>query len=699
MIFSERARYYAGVSLARAGMLDEAADALQKLTLDRSILYSDKAIYQLALIRFVQHRYEAAKLLEPVSSEKSVRGGYASFLLGELAYRRNDYERAEEYFLNAFANLPLTDAAIRITAHLERGLSLIPLNNWNDATNELAAYLDESHEQMLGRTDEALFWLGKSYFRADKFDSASATFSKLLTEYPNSARQEDAQYAYAWSLFEGNDFVHAAPEFQRVLIMDTISRYAYDALARAGDSYYALGDTKRANTLYNMGTDRPGFNPVRTTRATLMLGVTRMKIDSARSAMNAFEYLTRKYPESDIADLAYFDYALAAYSINHNDAAEETVNKIASKYKHSAVAPRALYIAGEERVRRGDIEGSIHYYEQVVKDYPRSQEAGPALFALQDALGDLKEIPNALAIADTFLARNPENPIDPEVRLRAGEFQMKLGEPARALSTFRSFLAQYPSHPERPRAELLVAESELASGDTASAINQLDTVIVRYNMLDVAAAAYLDLARVERSRKNFDSAAMDFTQAYQDRYYSFDASPEAMFEYGELLAGRKKTDSAIHVFSDLSLRYPIEASIAARGAMRAGELLEEERKSDSARAVFARVMATHPKDPLGGEAMARTGETYFAESKWGKAASAFEEARRDFPLTIEWNERSLFALARANVQLAKRAEAIRNLHTLLAMHAVPEHEREAAKSLLDTLQPPIKKKQKRGGKR
>ncbi len=694
--FPERARYYAGVALARAGMLEEAADALQKLTFDRSMLYSDKAIYQLALIRFIQHSYEAATLLEPVSYEKNVRGGYASFLLGELAYRRNDYERAETYFLNAFANLPLKDSSIRATAHLERGLSLIPLNNWNDAADELATYLDASREHILGRTDEALFWLGKAYFRAGEFDSASVTFSKLLAEYPESGRREDAQYSYAWSLFEGNDYARAESEFQRVLTMDSISRYAYDALARAGDSYYALGETQRANKQYNLATDRPGFNPIRTTRAQLMLGITRMRIDSERSAMNAFEYLIRKFPESDIVDLASFDYTLAAYAINLNEQAETMIEKVVTKYHNSALAPRGLYVAGKECERRGDEHDGIHFYEQVVSDYPRSNEAGAALFALQDALADLKQIPEALAVADSFVARNPGNRINPEVLLRTGEFQMKLEEPALALSTFRSFLTQYPLHPERPRAELLVAESELASNDTASSLQQLDTIIARYDSLDVAAAAYLDRARIARLRKQLDTAAVDFKRAYQDRYYSFDAAPEAMYEYGELLTGRKEIDSAIYVFSALSTSYPIEASIAARGAIRVGELLIQERKPDSARAIFDHIIAVHPTDMFGGEAMVRTGELYFAESKWSKAVNAFEDARRDFPLTTEWNERSLLYLARANIHLSKDAEAIRDLHTLLAMRSLPAYERDTARSLLNTLQPPVKKRHKKG---
>ncbi len=690
--FPERARYYAGVALARAGMLSEAADILQPLTLDKAMLYSDQATYQLALIRFAQHSYEAQKLLVPASYERSVRGGYASFLLGELAYRRNDYERAEEYFANAFALLPLTDTAIRATAHLERGLSLIPLGNWADAADELSTYLARSHEHVLGRTDEALFWMGKAYFRAHEYDSATHAFSQLLLEFPTSSRRIDAQYGYAWSLFEANQFAEAEPEFERVIQMDSISRYAYDVLSRAGDSYYALGENHKANRLYNLATDRPTFNDLMATRAILMLGITRLKIDSTRSAMNEFEYLTQKYPQSDIVDLASFDYGLAAYSINLTGPAESMMQTLVRKYPKSPIAPRALYVAAEERIRRDDVRGSLGFYEQVINDYPRSPEAGPALFGLQDALADLKRIPEALAVADTFVARHPENPIDPLVLLRAGEFKLKLHQPASALTTFQTFVANYPTHPARPEADLLIAESELATQDTATGMGALDTIVLRYDSLpEIAAQAYLDRARIEQARTEKDSAALDFQQAFQDRYYSADAAPQAMLDYGNMLADEKKTDSAIAVLLDLSTRYPIEASMSAQGAIRAGDLLAVSGKPDSARSVYSRVTVAHPSDEWGSAAQIGVGETYEAQGDWRAAADAFELARRVSRLPAELEGRSLLGLARSNVHIGRKAEAIRDLHLLLSLRGVPEAYRGAAESLLASLQPHTKK--------
>jgi TolA-binding protein len=125
-------------------------------------------------------------------------------------------------------------------------------------------------------------------------------------------------------------------------------------------------------------------------------------------------------------------------------------------------------------------------------------------------------------------------------------------------------------------------------------------------------------------------------------------------------------------------------------------LLAEQRKDDSARAVFASVIAAHPKDALGGEATFHTGETYFAQGSWTKASTEFNAARQDFTLSPELDRRSLFEMVRAEVHLERKAEAIRNLREFLDLRPLPEHEREAARTMLDSLLPPPKKKHRKG---
>jgi len=694
--FAERARYYAGVALARAGMLDEAAEALVKLSQNKGMLYSDLATYQLALIRFAEQSYEASKLLEPVSYDENVRGAYASFLLGELAYRRNQYERAEAYFLRSFANLPANDTGTRAAAHLERGLSLIPMGNWSEAADELHTYLSLAKETTPGRTDVALFWLGKSYLRSGQFDSARSTFEQLFIRFPKSELLVDVQYAYAWSLFQDNDFSQAEQAFEKVIALDSISRYAYDALARAGDAQYAIGEYRKANLLYNQAVDRPAFNDFRTTRALMMLGLARMKIDSTRSALNEFTFLANKYTKSDIVDQALFNQAVAAYAINQTSVGEQTVERIATQYSKSGTAPRALYLAGEERLRRNDPRGASTYYQRVVNNYPGSPQTGPALVSLQDALAEQKRIPEALAVADTFIARNPESSLNPLILIRAAEFQIKLKQPASAIASAQSFLKKYPEHPQRSRAELLLGEAQLANGDTALGLAQLTKIITEYDTVDVAAQAYLERARFERTKRQYDAAASDFKAASADRYYSSDASPIAMFEYGQMLAEQKKTDSAISVLTELAMRYPIEASLPARAAIRASELLIATNHAKEGRDLLQRVIVAHNKDLLAGAAAVRIGESYVDIQSWKSAATTLVAAKQNYSLTAESDARRLLALARAYVGLEKKADAIRQLHTLAELRGAPSDIRSTGSALLTELQPAPKAKAKKG---
>jgi TolA-binding protein len=686
--FPERARFYAGVALERAGKRKEAAEIFTRLSIDKSILYSSRSNYQLALIRFLEGNFQAQQLLEPLSYERSLTGAYSSFLLGELAYRKQIYERAERYFFNSYANLPESDTSIRATAHLERGLSLIPLKNWQEASDELSTYLQLTHEQIPGKTDEALYWLGKAYFRIGQYDSATILLQRLLKGFPKSSRQIDAQYLYAWSLFSQNDFANAEPAFERVVAMDSISRYSYDVLARAADSYYAQDNLQPASVIYNQAIDRPAFNDLRSTRALLLLGVTRMRLDSNRSAMNLFHYITTRYPKSDLVDEAAFNEALALYSISQNSQADQLVENIVTRYGRSPVAPRALFVAAEERNRTGDISGAAGFYRRVVREYANAPEVRPSIFSLQDALIQLKRPDEAFAVGDSFISRNPESPLNHEILFRSGELQLRTGSAALAISTFRSFISQYPKDDLRPAAEIGLGRALVLSGDTAAALTQFSSVITQSDSSSsIAAQAYLERARIERSQKNYAVAAQDYQLASLRRYYATDAAPVALWEYAQMLVEEHQSDSAIAAFRDLSVRYPIEASLPARAAIREAELLSDLNQDEQAMSELRRVIAAHPKDVYGGAATVRIAMIHADNQAWPSAADVAVQARRDFALGAESEAKRLFILGIAHSHLGRKSDALKELRSAVAIKSLSPADRETANRLIAELTP------------
>jgi hypothetical protein len=163
-----------------------------------------------------------------------------------------------------------------------------------------------------------------------------------------------------------------------------------------------------------------------------------------------------------------------------------------------------------------------------------------------------------------------------------------------------------------------------------------------------------------------------------------------------MLTEQKKNDSAIFVFLSLPDRYPIEASLPARGVMRAAELLAADSRSDNAREQLQRVISAHGRDALAGAAAVRIGESYIGGRSWTQAASALIEAKQRYSLTTESESRRLLALARADVGLGKKAEAIRQLRTLAELRGAPADIQSTGNALLIELQPPVKQKAKRG---
>jgi TolA-binding protein len=684
--FPERARFYAGVSLQRAGKLEEAEKVFIALGQDRAVLYSDKARYQQGLLNYTQRNYTQAEiLLAPIALDRTLSGGYASYLMGEMTYRRNLFARAERYMANALGLLPEQDTTLRTMAHLVRGLSLVGLNAWEPAAFELSNYAAIARRDT-GRTDEALFWLGKSFQKVGYFDSSRIALERLIKEYPNSTRLQDAYYLLGWSQFEQGEYASAERNFMKVFDFDTISRYAYDALARVGDINYVTNDLEKASLVLNQAVDRPAFNNYRTTRALYQLGVVRQRLDSARSAMNVFNYLINKFPNSDIVDRATYNLALSAYTINQTQRAEQEIEKLVSQYGGSQYAPRGLLLVANERLRSNALDGSLAYFHRVLEKYPTSREAGEALFGLQEALLRQDNYQLAISEGDKFIAENPNHPLRPEVLLNQGKLQLSRAEANAAQATFRNFISQFPEHSQIPFARYYEARSTLAAGDTAQGIEMLLSTTSEYSSHDAAPFAFYELARVNRRQGNIAEASKYYTSAFREQYYSSDAAPQAMSEYAQMLIDLDREDSAIAVLREITDRYTVQTSAGARAQMRVALLIADKHPAD-ARALLESVAQSRVKDAVGGSAVVQMGEIDLQSGKFSDALREFARAKKDYPLGIESETRRLFGVARAQEALGRKGDAAYALRVLLATKGVAAADRVRAQEWLSRIAP------------
>lgn len=684
--FPERARFYAAVSLQRAGKLDEAEKVFIALGQDRAVLYSDKARYQRGLLNYTQKNFTQAELLlAPIAMDRTLSGGYASYLMGELTFRRNLFARAERYMAHALALLPDHDTNLRVMAHFVRGMALVGLNAWEPAAFELADYAAITPRDA-GRTDEALFWLGKAFHKIGYFDSSRIALERLIDEYPSSPRLEDAHYLLAWSQFEQGDHAAAERNFMKVFDFDTISRYAYDALARVGDINYVTNDLDRASLVLNQAVDRPAFNNYRTTRALYQLGVVRQRMDSARSAMNAFSYLINKFPNSDIVDRATYNLAVSAYTINQTQRAEQEIEKLVNQYGGSQYAPRGLLLVANEQLRSNTLEVSQASFRRVLEQYPTSREAGEALFGLQEALMRQDKYDLAIGEGEKFIAANADHPLVPEVLLNQGKLQLGRPDALQAQTTFRDFVTQFPQHPQLPFARYYEARATLAAGDTARGIEILRSTATDHASHDAAPFAYFELARVSRRQGNIPEASQYYVSAFREEYYSSDAAPQAMSEYAQMLIDMDRQDTALAVLREITGRYTVQTSVGARAQMRVASLVAST-WPEEARALLEAVAQARVKDAIGGSAVVQIGEIDLGAGRYSQALQEFARAKKDYTRGIEAETRRLFGVARAQEALGRKGDAAYALRVLLGTKGVASADRARAQEWLSRVAP------------
>lgn len=89
----------------------------------------------------------------------------------------------------------IQEAAVGGVASFERGKDAFDRGDWPDAIADLKAYV----EQYPGteKTDDALYYLGESYFRLKDYALASGQFDRLIRDFPASPLHPEAMFQLA----------------------------------------------------------------------------------------------------------------------------------------------------------------------------------------------------------------------------------------------------------------------------------------------------------------------------------------------------------------------------------------------------------------------------------------------------------------------------------------------------------------------
>ncbi|HLU26659.1 MAG TPA: outer membrane protein assembly factor BamD [Longimicrobiales bacterium] len=202
---------------------------------------------------------------------------------------------------------------------------------------------------------DELFERGMASFEAKRWTDAIRAFDRLILESPSHPRIQEARFRLAEAYFMRKEYLTAASEFVRLATDYPSGPWADDARFKVCEAYRQLSPKVQLDQEY-----------------------TRAAIDHCQS-------LITYYPESEYVPRA-------------QELIRELTEKLADK----------VYSGGEFYEKRRAYDSAILYFEDVVKEFPRTAAAPKALLRLVHIYQQLGYAEEAQAARERLLREYPD---------------------------------------------------------------------------------------------------------------------------------------------------------------------------------------------------------------------------------------------------------------------------------------------------
>jgi len=313
---------------------------------------------------------------------------------------------------------------------------------------EASAAFEKAYSLFPARSEQrekALLKVGDAYFANAQYKTAFATYTRFLTQFPESALRAQAEFQLAESRARDKQIKEAKAAFLALAAQHETDSLAEHALVRVAELGEQQGDLQQALSAYErVMSDYPqgAFFPY----CLCSRGILRYRLGDIAGALQDFEEVSARFPETEYAEQAEWRRG-ACYRALHNDAkALETWRAFVTKRPDSAWVAHVLFSMGEYEYNRQAFKEAESHFSELTRKHPDSPLADDALFWAGRAAFDQAEYRRAAEGWFAALAKkHPTSPMLTEARLLQGDALRELAEYSGAILVFNEFIKQFPN--------------------------------------------------------------------------------------------------------------------------------------------------------------------------------------------------------------------------------------------------------------
>ncbi|HBK79431.1 MAG TPA: hypothetical protein DDZ83_07080 [Nitrospinae bacterium] len=511
------------------------------------------------------------------------------------------------------------------------------LNHW--------AFFAGASKNAKASDDEAALWYGEAAFEAGALDLARRALKKIPR---NSDEWYRAQAALAWIHYRKKEWKQAAVVFDRIFTMKPRGPLAAEALARAGEARFNLGDY--AGALRAFERIEKGFAGEDVAREALLekgkLLFRRYRLDEAT---DIFTRYLKKYPKSAAASEVEFWIALILFQQGRYAIARNQLLDFSERHSKSPLVAVAYLRVGDAFYNEGRYSQADRAYRLMINRFPKHPRRRDAEYGLILTRLRQKDYPMFFSESTKFIGKYGGDELAISLGFQMGEILLAQGDYDAALRTYRELLTRHGSNRLAAQALLRIANIHKRRNKLDATLDTYESLIARYPQSPLRADAVFGIAESLASVGRC-AEAKERLGKFIRRYPGHNYIPVALFEAGRCAA--KLGDGATAV---IYLKKVVEDSrirgsgLQTTSALLLAALLSKQGKlDDAAKALKFALLSDDPK--VAAEAqysravlLSRRGDRM--------AASEFLKLTYRYPKQTIWITR---ALARAG-ELYERA--------------------------------------------
>ena len=480
------------------------------------------------------------------------------------------------------------------------------------------------------KRDQALFFRGESLYLQEKREAAEKTYRQLVEQFPDSPLRADAQYALGVTLEEMGRFADAGMVYDQFLEDFSENSLINEVKLRKAETVLRAGDLADAEQRFATLSKLPDFASADHALYRQAFAVARQQ--RFEVAAKLFSRLITEFPNSNYVQDSTIAAARSYFRAEQLDLASKWLRQVLDV--KGVYAVEAAHWLARVHLKQGKPEAAL---KVVTETLPQANGNAFELNLLMDQADALYEMESRRAEAVALYAKladdHPKSELAPQSLYNAAYGSMAVKDYENGLELAEQFSKAYPDHHLLPDVKNVVAECHLQLGDN-----------------EAAARVFADLAANSAERKEAsqwkirEALALFAQKKYAESLERIEAKLPSMTDPAEqaeayYLAGMNHFSLKQFVAAETAFKKSLQIQSDWRQAdetlLNLSRAQRKQKKLAEARETVAHLIQEFPESPL-------LDQAHFRLAEYAYAGQDFETADREYAYVLEHFPESVY---------------------------------------------------------